>query len=151
RALAAASVTVVVVLTLSVVSAMLSHRLTLLPALVGCGLGMAGCALGVASVASALVVYPVRQPGDSPFSIRQGATLPAFLTQIGGWALVAAFSSPVTVLTSLAVAGHPAAGWAALVVGPVLGGGVLALGAWLGGRLLDRTGPDLLRRLLAMT
>ena len=26
-----------------------------------------------------------------------------------------------------------------------------ALGAWLGGRLLERTGPDLLRRLMAMT
>jgi ABC-2 type transport system permease protein len=151
RALAAASIAVVVVLVLSVVSGLLSHRVALVPALVGCGLGMAGCALGVASVASALVVYPVRQPGDSPFSMRQGATLPAFLTQIGGWGLVAVLSLPVTVLTSLALGGHPAAGWAALVVGPLLGAGVLALGAWLGGRILDRTGPDLLRRLLAMT
>ncbi len=151
RALAAATVAVVVVVVLSVVSALLAHRPGLVPALVGSGLGMAGCALGVASVASALVVYPVRQPGDSPFSMRQGATLPAFLTQIGGWALVGALSLPVTVLAGVAVAGHPAAGWAALVVGPLLGAGVLAVGAWLGGRLLDRTGPDLLRRLLAMT
>lgn len=151
RALAAGSIAVVVVVVLSVVSGLLSHRSALIPALVGCGLGMAGCALGVASVASALVVYPVRQPGDSPFSLRQGATLPAFLTQIGGWALVGALASPVTVLTAVAVGGHPAAGWAALAVGPVLGAGVLALGAWLGGRLLDRTGPDLLRRLFAMT
>jgi uncharacterized membrane protein YfcA len=38
-----------------------------------------------------------------------------------------------------------------LAAGPLLGAAVLALGAWLGGRLLERTGPDLLRRLLAMT
>ena len=152
RALAAGALAVVVVVVLAVVSALLSHRPGVIPALVGCGLGMAGVSLGVASVASALVVYPVRQPGDSPFSLRQGATMPSFLTQIGGWALVAALSSPVTVLAVVAVGGgHPAAGWAALVVGPLLGAGVLTLGAWLGGRLLDRTGPDLLRRLLAMT
>lgn len=152
RALAAGVPTVVVVVVLAVGSALLSGRPGAIPALVGCGLGMAGVSLGVASVASALVVYPVRQPGDSPFSVRQGATMPAFLTQLGGWALVAAMSSPVAVLTVVAVGqDRPGVGWAALVVGPVLGGAVLALGVRLGGRLLDRTGPDLLRRLLAMT
>jgi ABC-2 type transport system permease protein len=151
RALAAGTIGVAVVAVLSVISAMLAHRPDLVPALVGCGVGMAGVSLGVASVASSLVVYPVRQPGDSPFSMRQGATLPALLTQIGGWALVATLASPVTILWVVAIGGHPAAGWSALAVGPLLGAGVLALGAWLGGRLLDRTGPDLLRRLFAMT
>ena len=152
RALAAGAVAAVVVVLLAVVSGLLTHRPEAIPALVGCGLGVAGVSLGVASVASALVVYPVRQPGDGPFSQRQGAVLPAMLTQLGGWALVAALSSPVTVLTVVAVAsGRTGAGWAALVVGPLLGAGVVALGAALGGRLLERTGPDLLRRLLEMT
>lgn len=152
RALAAATIGLVVVVVLAVVSGLLSRRPEAIPALVGCGLGMAGVSLGVASVASALVVYPVRQPGDSPFSQRQGAVLPAMLTQIAGWALVAALSSPVTVLAAIAVGtGRTGLGWAALVVGPVLGAGVLAFGAWLGGRTLERTGPDLLRRLLEMT
>ena len=152
RALAAGTIAVAVVVLLAVTSGLLGHRPGVIPALVGCGLGMAGVSLGVASVASALVVYPVRQPGDSPFSQRQGAVLPAMLTQLGGWAIVAALSSPVTVLTLVAVGGgHPGAGWAALVVGPLLGAGVLALGAWAGGRVLERTGPDLLRRLLEMT
>ncbi len=152
RAIAAGSLAVVVVVLLSVAGAVAMRRPETIPALIGCGLGAAGTALGVASVASALVVYPVRQPGDSPFSVRQGATMPAMLTQLGGWALVLALSSPVIVLAGIAVLGRPpGAGWAALLVGPVLGGGVLTLGAWLGGRLLDRTSPDLLRRLLAMT
>ncbi|HEY0119216.1 MAG TPA: hypothetical protein VGC04_10575 [Cellulomonas sp.] len=152
RALAAASLAVVVVVVLAVISALLAHRPGVLPALVGCGLGMAGVSLGVASVASALVVYPVRQSGDSPFSQRQGAMLPTFLTQIAGWTLVAALSSPVTVLGVVAViGGHSAAGWVALAVGPLLGAGVLVVGARLGGRVLERTGPDLLRRLMAMT
>lgn len=152
RALAAGAIGVVVVVVLGVVTALVVHRPDAIPALVGCGLGMAGTSLGVASVTSALVVYPVRQPGDSPFSLRQGATLPAFLTQMGGWALVGALTSPVTVVTVLAVDGrHPALGWVALAGGPVLGGVVLWLGATLGGRLLERSGPDLLRCLLAMT
>jgi ABC-2 type transport system permease protein len=152
RALAAGGIAVVAVGAIGVASAFVAHRPDAIPALIGCGLGAAGSALGVSSVASALVVYPVRQPGDSPFSVRQGATLSAFLTQLVGWTLVGALTSPVIVLTALAIAGgHPAAGWAALVVGPVLGAGVLAIGAWLGGRTLERTAPDLLRRLVAMT
>lgn len=152
RAIAAGALAVVVVLLLSVAGALTVRRPDAIPALIGCGVGAAGAALGVSSVASALVVYPVRQPGDSPFSVRQGATVPALLTQLGGWTLVLALSSPTIVLAGFAVLGrHPAAGWAALVVGPVLGGGVLAVGAWFGGRVLERTSPDLLRRLLAMT
>lgn len=152
RALAAGSLGAVVVVVLGVVCPLVAHRPDAVPALVGAGLGALGTALGVASVASALVVYPVRQPGDSPFSLRQGATMPAFLSQLAGWSLTAALLSPTLVLTVLAVGGRREwAGWAALLVGPVLGAAVLAVGTWLGGRLLERTSPDLLRRLLAMT
>jgi len=108
-------------------------------------------ALGVSSVASALVVYPVKQPGDNPFAVRQGATMPALLTQVAGWTTVAVLTAPVLVLTVLSVArDQPGLGWAALVVGPALGTVVLVVGVVLGGRALDRTGPDLMRRLLAM-
>lgn len=152
RAIAAGALGTVVVVVLSVASALVAHRPEAIPALVGCSLGALGTSLGVASVVSALVVYPVRQPGDSPFSLRQGATMPAFLTQIGGWALVGSLMSPTIVLAALALAGgRDWAGWAAFAAGPVLGAGVLATGARLGGRLLERTQPELLRRLLAMT
>ncbi len=152
RALAAGSLGVVVVVALAVACGFAGHRPETIPALLGAGLGTLGTALGVSSVASALVVYPVRQPGDNPFSTRQGATMPAMLTQLAGWTCVALLASPTIVLTVTAIAGRQAwAGWAALLVGPLLGAVVLAVGARLGGRLLERTSPDLLRRLLAMT
>ena len=40
-------------------------------------------------------------------------------------------------------------GWATLVVGPLLGGLLLFLGVRIGGRLLERNGTDLLRRILS--
>ena len=151
RALAALALAVPVVVVMSVVPALALHRPGAIPALIGGGLGTALTALGVSSVASALVVYPVKQPGDNPFAVRQGATMPALLTQVAGWTTVAVLTAPVLVLTVLSVArDQPGLGWAALVVGPALGTVVLVVGVVLGGRALDRTGPDLMRRLLAM-
>jgi ABC-2 type transport system permease protein len=151
RALAAGALSVPVIAVVTVATALAMHRPSAIPALLGCGLGVAATALGIASVTSALVVYPVKQPGDNPFSVRQGATMPAFLTQMAGWVVVAAISVPVVVLTVLSVGRHePGLGWAALAVGPAIGAVVLVVGVGVGGRILDRTAPDLVRRLLAM-
>ena len=73
------------------------------------------------------------------------------LTEFAGWTAVGLLCAPVTVLTVMSVAGHrEALGWVTLAVGPTLGTALLALGVRLGGRTLDRTAPDLLRRLIAM-
>lgn len=151
RVLAALLLGAPVVTVLTVACALFLHRPDAVPALLGCSLGMLTTTLGASSVASALVVYRVRKAGENPFSTQQGATVPAMLTQLAGWTAVGLLCTPVIVLTVMAVAGHrPGLGWAALVLGPVLGAGLLAVGVRVGGRTLDRTAPDLLRRLMAM-
>ncbi|QCB94361.1 hypothetical protein [Cellulomonas shaoxiangyii] len=121
-----------------------------LPALLGAGLGLLLTSLGGASVVSALVVYPVQQPGDNPFSTKQGVGAAAFTSQLVGGTAVLALAAPTLVLTVLAVVrGSTALGWVALAVGLVLGTGLLVGGVVWGGRILDRTGPDLLGRMRA--
>lgn len=120
------------------------------PALLGAGLGLLLTALGAASVVSAMVVYPVQQPGDNPFSTRQGTSAVAFTSQLVGGTAVFVLTSPAIVLAVLAVVqGSAVLGWAALVTGLLLGGALLVGGVALGGRVLDRGAPDLLTRMRA--
>ena len=61
-----------------------------------------------------------------------------------------ALSLPAAVLAFVAVTQHDVVvGWATLVVGPLLGGLLLLVGVRVGGRLLERNGTDLLRRILS--
>ena len=54
----------------------------------------------------------------------------------------------VTAIVSMLTASTPL-GWIALIVGLVVGAAVIAAGVVIGGRTLDRTGPDLLARIKA--
>ena len=151
RTVAVLLLAVPVVVVMTVACAVLLHRPDAVPALLGCALGTLTTTLGVSAVASALVVYRVRRAGENPFSTQQGATAPAILTQLAGWTAVGVLCAPVNVLTVLAVVGHRTGlGWALLGAGPVLGTALMAAGVRIGGRTLDRTAPDLLRRLIAM-
>ena len=151
RAIAVLAIGVPVVSVMTIACAAFLHRLDAIPALLGSSFGTLTTTLGVSSVASALVVYRVRKAGENPFSTQQGAPAPAMLTQLAGWTAVGVLCAPVTVLTVMSVGGHrPGLGWVALVLGPALGTALLALGVRIGGRTLDRTGADLLRRLIAM-
>ncbi|WP_136518785.1 MULTISPECIES: hypothetical protein [Cellulomonas] len=132
----------------TVATAAWADALAHLPALLGAGLGLLLTALGAASVVSAMVVYPVQQPGDNPFSTKQGTSAVAFTSQLVGGTAVFVLTLPATVLAVLAVVqGSAAFGWAALVVGVLLGAALLVAGVVLGGRLLDRGAPELLARM----
>ncbi|MEZ0449294.1 hypothetical protein [Cellulomonas sp. ICMP 17802] len=150
RVIAAGAIAVPAVLVLSIGSALVSHRPALVPALLGVSFGVLLTALGGSSVVSALVVYPVQMPGENPFQSRQGASMSALVSQLGGWLAVMALSLPEIVLAVLAVGRDSAAlGWLTLAVGVVLGSVLLTIGVRVGGRTLDRTAPDLLRRIVA--
>jgi ABC-2 type transport system permease protein len=150
RVLGASALAVPVVGVFVVGSAWLTGRPDAIPALLGVSYGVLCTAFGGASIVSALVVYPVQQPGENPFQTRQGASMVAVVSQLVGWSVVLALSVPAAVLALLSITQHDAGlGWVTLVVGPVLGGLLLFLGVRLGGRLLERNGPDLLRRILS--
>ena len=66
------------------------------------------------------------------------------------WILAAVLAAPEIILAILTVAtGDALFGWLALPVGVVLGVVFFVLGVGIGGRMLDRTAPDLLQRVRA--
>ncbi|WIB66669.1 ABC transporter permease [Curtobacterium sp. MCBD17_035] len=119
------------------------------PSLLPVVLGVAGCALltglGLSSIASALLPYPAVRPGDHPFRqpqatgalavTAQSATIvvTVLLTLPAGWFAVRAFRDGP----------HP---WALATLGSgiAIGVVVLVIGVFVGGRLFDRSGPDIL-------
>ena len=118
--------------------------------MLGVSFGVLLTSLGGSSVLSALVVYPVQLPGENPFATKQGASMASLVSQVGGWVAVMALCLPEIVLAFVAVrSGSVGLGWVTLVVGVVLGSVLLVLGVRIGGRTLDRTGPDLLRKIVA--
>ncbi|GIG28590.1 hypothetical protein [Cellulomonas marina] len=136
---------------LAVVVALLTGSARHLPAVLGAALGTCLTALGVASVVSALLVTRVQQAGESAFTTRQGASLAAVVSQLGGMTVGLVLAAPELVLAVLAVAWSSAPlGWVALLVGAVLGGLLLVVGVRWGGHLLDRRAPRLLQALVTM-
>ncbi|QGN57032.1 hypothetical protein [Nostocoides sp. HKS02] len=122
----------------------------LLPATLGAGVGVALSGFAVACVTSAVKQYAVPAPGENPFSSRPGSVGVTLGVQSICGAAVVTLSAPVLVLAALAVHGWQWAAWAALVVGPVVGAGVLTVGARAGGALFRRRQADLLQDLVSM-
>ena len=152
RVLSAGAIGLPVILLFAAGSALLTDQPEAISALIGLSLGVLLTGLGVASVVSAYVVYPVQQPGESPFQTRQGASTAALTSQLVGWLALLVISAPEIVLAILAVrAGSLSLGFATLVVGLGLGVTVLLLGVRYGGRALERNGPVLLQRILAFS
>ncbi|WP_019134988.1 hypothetical protein [Cellulomonas massiliensis] len=153
RLLASASFGLPLVVALAVGTSLASARPSVVVPVLGLSLGVLLTSYGVASVLSALVVYPVQLPGENPFQSKQGASMASIGSQLAGTASVVVLVAPTAVLAVLALrdGAPPAVGVLALVVGVLLGAVVLALGVRVGGAALDRTGPDLQRRMTSFT
>jgi ABC-2 type transport system permease protein len=120
------------------------------PALLGAALGVLLTGYGVTAVSSALIVTPVAAAGDSPFRSVPGQTFVNSLLVFVVWGACLVLASPSLVLAIIAVAtSSPALGWTALTVGVLAGSVVAVAGVLVGGRTLERTGPDLLARIKA--
>ncbi|GAA1640452.1 hypothetical protein [Microbacterium flavum] len=148
RALGAASVGIPLVVLVGVVTAVVGGRAAQLPATLGAALGLVLAGYGVCAVSSALLVAPVAAPGDSPFKSVPGQTFLSGLMVfvVMGACLVLALPGIILAIVALTT-GSAALGWAALLVGIVVGVAVTVVGIVVGGRTLDRTGPDLLLRI----
>lgn len=142
RTVAALSWMVPVTLLLVLAACALTGRWEALPAVLGASVGLLGTGLGVAMYASALVAYPVQPPGTSPFaSSGMGSVGVTLLAQGATSVVTVVLALPVVVLAFLGVLLAPVWGWAALGVGFLGGGLVLALGVRLGGDALDARAP----------
>lgn len=116
----------------------------LLPSLLGVSTALLLGGLGLGSITSAAMPYPVVKPGDSPFQAPQSTgavtALVQSLTMIGSL-LVAA---PAIVFAALGIFRDPAWHAASLAAGIGFGLVVLAIGVWVGGRVFERRGPEIL-------
>lgn len=145
RALAVVSFAVPVVIVVAIATTLISGTVADLPALLGLSLGLVLTGLGAASVTSALLVFPVPAPGDSPFKSQPGAALPSTLASFGTWGAMTVLALPEIVLSIVFfITRAPLFGWLALTVGVLLGAACLVGGIALGGKVLDKRGPELL-------
>ncbi|TPW77194.1 transporter [Schumannella soli] len=133
---------------IAVVGLAVVGRLDLLPPILGMSAAVLLGALGVISVSSALVVVPVPRTGRNPFAGSAGAGMTSVIGSYAVTGITAAVGLPTLVPGVLAIVfDRPVLGWATLVVGLVEGAILLAIGVRVGGRLLDRRGPEILTRL----
>jgi len=150
RLLGAATVGIPLIVLLAVVTTAVGGQVEHLPGILGASLGLVLAGYGVCAVSSALIVTPVAAPGDSPFKSVPGQT---FVTGLLVFVVMGACLVIGAPALGFAIAGFATGnavwGWVALAVGIVVGGAAAALGVWIGGRTLDRTGPDLLQRIKA--
>lgn len=150
RALGAATVGIPLVVLVAVVTTTIGGKTQHLPGILGAAIGLVLGGYGVSAVSSALIVAPVAAPGDSPFKSVPGQTFLTGLLVFVVMGACAVIGAPAAVFAIIGLAtGAAVWGWVSLAVGIVFGGGATALGVWLGGRTLDRTGPDLLQRIKA--
>ena len=117
-----------------------------LPAVTGACLALYGCALAWSCLASVLLPYETLAPGDSPMRSRtSGTAFLAALIQMAAILLLLAVCSPVLGAAVYGVVqGASGWGWVALVAGIVWCGLLLWGGVVVGGRMLDRRGPQVL-------
>lgn len=146
RALAMLCIGVPAVILMLAVTMIRTGGWNYLPGLIGICAALLLAGTGVVSVMSARYTYPVPPPGASPLKTPQGYTLLNVIIQfviLGAVALMAL--PPVILLIVQVVSGEAIWGWLALAVGVVEGLGIFWLGIVLGGKWLDRRGPELLQ------
>ncbi|MEV1130291.1 hypothetical protein [Agromyces sp. NPDC049794] len=128
----------------SAVTALVLDDWRLLPSVIGVSTALLLAGLGVGSIASARFPYPAVKPGDSPFQQPQSTSAITALVQsitMLGSVLVAL---PAVVFAALGLFVDPAWHAASFAAGVGLGVLVLVVGIWLGGRVFDRRGPEIL-------
>ncbi|OAH49981.1 hypothetical protein [Microbacterium oleivorans] len=151
RTLGAACVGLPLIVLLATVTAVLSDNLATLPITLGASVGIVLVGYGVSAVSSALIISPVAAPGDSPFKSVPGQTFVNGLLAFVVWGVVIALSTPTIAVAAFASTTEDGSWtWVALAVGVVEGVVIAVLGIVVGGRLLDRTGPDLLAKIRAL-
>jgi len=117
-----------------------------LPAVTGACLALHGCALAWSCLTSVLLPYETLAPGDSPMRSRtSGTAFLAAVIQMVAMLLLLGICSPVLGVAIYGVAqGSLLWEWGALALGGVWCSLALWVGVVIGGRLLDRRGPQVL-------
>ena len=117
---------------------------TMIPATLGAMMTLYLSGLGFASVFSALIVYPVALPGESPLKMKTGMMGSQMLSQLGCLTIAGLLALPVCIWALFASGWQR---WLVLIVGILWGAGLLVAGIIIGGRIMDSRGPTILATL----
>lgn len=148
RALACLAFALPVVLIFAVGPFFLTADWGWLPGILGLSLGVLLTGLGLSSIVSARYTSSVPLPGDSPFKKPPGNVAQTLAVQFGGMAVLFVLLLPeLTLVVVQSVTGDPSWGWINLAIGTLLGAVLFATGVRIGGRWLDRRGPELFAQL----
>ncbi|WP_230673171.1 transporter [Rathayibacter sp. Leaf248] len=151
RVIAAAIVGVPAVVIVAVGTCVYAGRPEAIPAILGLSLALVLSGFGVSSIASALVVYPVPAPGDSPLKTPPGSGMISSVVMLASMGATAVLSLPSIVVGAIALVGDDVAlGLVSLALAVVVGGLLAVLGIRLGGRLVDRRAPELFATLVTV-
>ncbi|MDR2895132.1 MAG: hypothetical protein LBV30_00535 [Propionibacteriaceae bacterium] len=130
---------------ITVVAAVVLGWVGRLPALIACVEVLFLVALGVSSIFSALIIYPVPLPGESPLRTRTGMMGAQMLSQFGSMLIAGVAALPICIW---AIFSHGLIDWLLLLVGLIWGIGLLVAGVAIGGRVMDGRGPAILATLV---
>ncbi|MWV48768.1 transporter [Rathayibacter sp. VKM Ac-2803] len=151
RVIAAAIVGVPAVLVVGIGTGLYAGQPESVPAVLGMSLALLLSGFGVSSVASALIVYPVPAPGDSPLKTPPGSGMISSVVMLASMGATTALSLPSLVLGVISlVAGDTVLGVVSLAAAIVLGSVFALVGIRVGGRILDRRAPELFAALVTI-
>lgn len=116
-----------------------------LPAVIGMNIAVLLVSSGVSSVFSVVTPYPATRPGDSPFAQPQWSGSGSGLAQTLSMVVAILLSAPAVWVATIAFIDVDfMQNILALLVGVGYGALVLWLGIVIGGRVFDRSGPELI-------
>jgi ABC-2 type transport system permease protein len=148
RVVALACFAVPVSLILTIATAWVTNSWAFLPGLLGITIGVLLSGFAVSSVVSGRFAFAVPAPGESPFKSKPGGGFSLMLSTFATWSILAVIALPELVLAIIGFAtGQALYGWLSMFVGLVLGSVLLVIGVRVGGRILDRRGPEMLVQL----
>lgn len=117
---------------------------TVLPSVAALSGAILVIGLGLSCVSSVLFPYPTTKPGDSAFTQPQASGGSSALAQSLSFFTTIVLTSPILVFLVLGLTVDPFWLGVAPVVAVVIGFAALFGGIWLGARLFDRRGPELM-------
>ena len=129
----------------SAITALVLDDWRMVPSVIGVSTALLLAGLGVGAVSSARFPYPAVKPGDSPFQQPQSTgAITAFVQSITMFGSIL-IAGPAIVFGVLGILVDPEWHLLSLITGVVLGLAALVWGVWLGGRVFDRRGPEILQ------
>jgi ABC-2 type transport system permease protein len=127
----------------SIVTTNLFGNWIIMPSVIGLSTSVLLIGIGLSSIASALFPYPATKPGDSAFSQPQTAGGSAVLVQSISFLAIIIFATPVIAFVALGLFVSPLWFTGAPIAGIIIGLVVMIGGLYLGGKIFDRRGPEI--------